>query len=52
MAKKNQTEAQVAERKERVDKAKAAAAAAGKDWKQLSREERKSFRRQGRKAGQ
>jgi acyl-CoA reductase-like NAD-dependent aldehyde dehydrogenase len=49
MAKDDLTEAQQAERAEIRGKAKAAAQAAGKDWKQLSPDERKTFRRQVRK---
>jgi hypothetical protein len=49
MAKKALTEAQRARRKAVAEKAKAAATAAGKDWKSLPREERKSLRRQVRK---
>jgi hypothetical protein len=49
MAKKALTEAQEIRRKAVVEKARAAAKAAGKDWKMLSPEERKTFRVQARK---
>jgi hypothetical protein len=49
MAKEALTEAQLARRKAITQKAQQAAKAAGKDWKVLSREERKSFRIQVRK---
>jgi acyl-CoA reductase-like NAD-dependent aldehyde dehydrogenase len=49
MAKKALTPAQEARREAIVRKARAAAKAAGKDWKTLSPDERKSFRVNARK---
>ena len=49
MAKEALTEAQRARRKAVAQKAREAAKAAGKDWKSLPREERRTFRRQVRK---
>lgn len=49
MAKKALTEAEQDRRKTVMEKARAAAKVAGKEWQELSQEERKSFRRQARK---
>jgi hypothetical protein len=49
MAKEEMTEEQRAKRDEIRRTARLAATKAGKDWSQLSKEERKSFRLQARK---
>jgi hypothetical protein len=48
---KESSETQSPRRAEAKRKAQEAARAAGKDWSQLSKEERKSFRKQARKKG-